>query len=425
MTDQVPGNGGAADDPPLAEASDVAAVTARFGVQLHDAGVPVDPGRCERFARAVTLVRPRSQQELYACGLATLVSGPDQIEIYDRVFAAAFGISLERAVPVSGAVPVGEPGPRGDVPPPAPARAATPGRPDAPLDARPGEPGNQPDPQEPGEDMPWRTLASDAERLADRDFADLSAAELLQLEAMMRERALATPPRRTRRYRPQAAGSRPDLRMTLRQARRTAGEPVQLARRAPRLRPRRLVVLCDISGSMEPYARAMLQLLYCASQGKAAHRGAGRGSTGRARAEVFTFATRLTRITAELAAARPETVLARAGAAAPDWSGGTRIGASLKEFNDVYGCPGLARGAVVLIISDGWETGDADQLGHQMARLSRVAYRIVWANPRTKSPRYKPEVSGMAAAWPYCDAVVSAHSLNAIDDLITALASSA
>ena len=102
------------DAPPLAEASDVAAVTARFGVQLHDAGVPVDPGRCERFARAVTLVRPRSQQELYACGLATLVSGPEQIEIYDRVFAAAFGISLERAVPVSGAVLVAEPGPRGD-----------------------------------------------------------------------------------------------------------------------------------------------------------------------------------------------------------------------------------------------------------------------------------------------------------------------
>jgi uncharacterized protein with von Willebrand factor type A (vWA) domain len=213
--------------------------------------------------------------------------------------------------------------------------------------------------------------------------------------------------------------------MTLRQARRTAGEPVQLARRAPRLRPRRLVVLCDISGSMEPYARAMLQLLYCASQGKAGRRGAGRGTTGRARAEVFTFATRLTRITAELTGSRPETVLARAGAAAPDWSGGTRIGASLKEFNDEYGCPGLARGAVILIISDGWETGDAAQLGQQMARLSRVAYRIVWANPRTKSPRYRPEVSGMAAAWPYCDAVVSAHSLNAIDDLITALASSA
>ena len=430
MTDQFPaGHSPAAGSPPGdgaaavrdRPASDVAAVTARFGAQLHDAGVPVDPGRCERFARAVTLMRPRTRDELYACGLATLVSGPDQIEIYDRLFAAAFGISLERSLPVSAPVPVGEPGPRDGKPPP-----ASPNHPNGPFDLRPaepGDPGREPDPQDLGE-VPWRTLSSDAERLAGRDFADLSAAELLQLEALMRQRALSTPSRRTRRYRPDPPGSRPDLRMTLRQARRTAGEPMQLARRAPRLRPRRLVVLCDISGSMEPYARAMLQLLYCASQGKAGRSGAGHGTTGRARAEVFTFATRLTRITAELAAARPETVLARAGAAAPDWSGGTRIGASLKEFNDEFGCPGLARGAVVLIISDGWETGDAAQLGHQMARLSRVAYRIVWANPRTKSPRYRPEVSGMAAAWPYCDAVVSAHSLNAIDDLITALARS-
>ena len=415
----VPMRDGSGDQP----ASDVAAVTARFGAQLHDAGVPVDPGRCERFARAVTLMRPRTRQELYACGLATLVSGPDQIEIYDRLFAAAFGISLKQSVPVSTAVPGGEPGPRAESPSPATPPHA-PNYPNAALDALSGGPGDGADPHDLDE-MPWRTLSSDAERLAGRDFADLSAAELLQLEALMRQRALSTPPRRTRRYRAKPAGSRPDLRMTLRQARRTAGEPVRLARRAPRLRPRRLVVLCDISGSMEPYARAMLQLLYCASQGKAGHRGAGRGTTGRARAEVFTFATRLTRITAELTGSRPETVLARAGAAAPDWSGGTRIGASLKEFNDEYGCPGLARGAVVLIISDGWETGDAAQLGQQMARLSRVAYRIVWANPRTKSPRYRPEVSGMAAAWPYCDAVVSAHSLNAIDDLITALASSA
>ena len=426
MTDHVPPVSGTAGGAPVdGPAADVAAVTARFGAQLHEAGVPVDPGRSERFARAVTLMRPRSLPELYACGLATLVSGPDQIEIYDRLFAAAFGISTQQSLPSSAPLPAGEPGPRGDSPAPATA-AAPPNRPGASLDARPPEPGQEPDPQELGEDMPWRTLAAEAERLAGRDFADLSPAELLQLEALMRQRALATPPRRTRRYRAQSAGSRPDLRVTLREARRTAGEPVRLARRAPRLRPRRLVVLCDISGSMEPYARAMLQLLYCASQGKAANQisGAGTGATGRARAEVFTFATRLTRITAELAAARPETVLARAGAAAADWSGGTRIGASLKEFNDIYGCPGLARGAVVLIISDGWETGDAAQLGQQMARLSRVAYRIVWANPRTKSPRYRPEVRGMAAAWPYCDAVVSAHSLNAIDDLITALAGS-
>ena len=145
-------------------ASDVAAVTARFGAQLHDAGVPVDPGRCERFARAVTLMRPGTREELYACGLATLVSGPDQIEIYDRLFAAAFGISLEQSAPVGTAVPVGEPGPRAASPSPA-TPPDTPSYPNAALDALSGDPGDGADPRDPGE-MPWRTLSSDAERLA-------------------------------------------------------------------------------------------------------------------------------------------------------------------------------------------------------------------------------------------------------------------
>ena len=145
------------------------------------------------------------------------------------------------------------------------------------------------------------------------------------------------------------------------------------------------------------------------------------GSSGQNRPEVFSFATRLTRLTPALAASSPDTMLAKAGEAAPDWSGGTRIGAAVKEFNDHYGSRGMARGAVVLIISDGWETGEPELLGAQMARLSRVAHRIVWANPRTQSPRYRPEVGGMAAAWPYCDAVVSAHNLDALDDLLIAL----
>jgi uncharacterized protein with von Willebrand factor type A (vWA) domain len=199
----------------------------------------------------------------------------------------------------------------------------------------------------------------------------------------------------------------------MRQARRSGGEVIRLSHRARVVRPRRLVVLCDISGSMEPYARALLLLLYALNGGKA------RG--GQNRPEVFSFATRLTRLTPALAAATPDTMLAKASEAAPDWSGGTRIGAALKEFNDRYGTRGMARGAVVLIISDGWETGDPELLGRQMARLARVAYRIVWANPRTQSPRYRPEVGGMAAAWPYCDAVVSAHNLDTLDDLLAAL----
>ena len=270
-----------------------------------------------------------------------------------------------------------------------------------------------------------RRVASDTERLRGRDFAQLSPDELRRLATLMRELTIAVPPRRTRRYRPRKDGVRLDMRRTLRQARRTGGEPVQIARRAVRARPRRLIVLCDISGSMEPYARALLQLMYVASRTSGSgFSGSPRDAT-RPRTEVFTFATRLTRLTPFLAAATPETMLAKAGEAAPDWAGGTRIGAALREFNDRYGARGMARGAVVLIISDGWETGDPAVLGAQMARLHRIAYRIVWANPRTQSSRYRPEVGGMAAAWPYCDAVVSAHNFEALDELLAALRSPA
>ena len=272
-----------------------------------------------------------------------------------------------------------------------------------------------------------RRVAAMTERLRQRDFAQLSPAELAQLATLMRELVIAVPPRRTRRYRPKKDGARLDMRRTMRQATRTGGEPVRIARRAVRTRQRRLVVLCDISGSMEPYARAILQLMYVAARSSGAAGGGGSGFSGpsrdasRPRTEVFTFATRLTRLTPFLAAASPETMLARAGEAAPDWAGGTRIGAALRDFNDRYAVRGMGRGAVILIISDGWETGDPALLGAQMARLHRIAYRIVWANPRTQSERYRPEVGGMAAAWPYCDAVVSAHNFEALDDLLVAL----
>ena len=202
-------------------------------------------------------------------------------------------------------------------------------------------------------------------------------------------------------------GGSVDLRATLRQARRTAGDPVKLHRRRRRERPRRLVVLCDISGSMAPYSRALIQLLYCAAGG--------------ADAEVFTFATRLTRLTRVMRRVPAAQVLEAAARAAPDWSGGTRIGFALREFIHRYGARGLARGAVLLIASDGWETGDPARLGVEMARLSRLAYRIVWANPRTQSAGYRPLAGGMAAAWPYCDAVVSAHRLDALGELLDAL----
>lgn len=354
----------------------------------------------------------RTIRELHACALATLVSDPAQVGIFERVFATLFGMhpSLEELpLPVieqdlyhndtgsSSTDTLFESGnwPSGLLPQ---LTDASQGDGDVTGDEAPGA----------------LRFASAAEQLRGRDFARLSAGELRHLIALMREMTLAVPPRRTRRYRRARDGKRPDLRGTLRQARRSGGEPIRLSRRAPRIRPRRLVVLCDISGSMEPYARALLMLLYCINGGPVRV-----GAQGRP--EIFSFATRLTRLTPALTAATPDTMLAKAGEAAPDWSGGTRIGAALKEFNDRYGSRGMARGAVVLIISDGWETGDPALLGAQMARLHRMAHRIVWANPRTQSPRYRPEVGGMAAAWPYCDAVVSAHNLDALPDLLAAL----
>jgi uncharacterized protein with von Willebrand factor type A (vWA) domain len=355
--------------------ADPAAVAALLGAALRAAGIPAGTGRCERFARAITVLQPRevSLDTVHSAGLATLVSGPEQIGTFERVFAALFGGSIApQQVTVEQEIVCGLD--QGDE----------------------GGPGDQ--------ETVVTYLASATERLRNRDFGELTDDELRRLAGLMRELVIAVPPRVTRRYAPSRRGDRPDLRRTLRQARRTGGEPVRLAWRRARVKPRRLVVLCDISGSMEPYARALLQLLYCAAR------------TG---TEVFSFATRLTRLTRELGAATPETMLVRAGEAAPDWSSGTMIGACLREFNQRYGAK--ARGAVVLIASDGWETGDPALVGTQMARLSRLAYRIVWANPRTASDRYRPEVGGMAAAWPYCDAVVSAHNFDALDGLLAAL----
>jgi uncharacterized protein with von Willebrand factor type A (vWA) domain len=404
---------------------------------LRSAGLPAGPDRSERLAGALVVMGATTISELHACALATMVSAPNQVDTFERVFNELFGPdvtgprrpevrapqqnmvveSAERADGEEDAAPesVGA----DELPPElagldealsAGVATESEREPDGDADTEEGRPA-------------VRRVASVTERLRERDFAQLSPAELAQLAKLMRDLVIAVPPKRTRRYRPKKDGARLDMRRTMRQAIRTGGEPVRIARRAVRTRPRRLIVLCDISGSMEPYARAILQLMYVATRSSSAS-GAVFGSSREAvrpRTEVFTFATRLTRLTPFLAAASPETMLARAGEAAPDWAGGTRIGAALREFNDRYGVRGMARGAIVLIISDGWETGDPALLGAQMARLHRIAHRIVWANPRTQSERYRPEVGGMAAAWPYCDAVVSAHNFEALGELLEAL----
>ena len=391
-------------------ADDLADVAARFGAALRLAGLPVGPGRCERFASAVTLARPQTPRALYWCAAATLVSSQAHMATLEAVFSAVFGDLTDPAdqrgqeLAAPSARPRAAPGDMLASAARAAKEHAGQPRPEAGRTFERPAPG----PDDPGHVVEHRFIGSAAERLAAKDFAELTPEELAELAGLMRRITLAVPLRRSRRARRRRRGPHMDMRSTLREARRTGGDPVSLIGRAPALRPRRLVVLCDISGSMEPYARAMIQLLYCAAGG--------------ARAEVFSFATRLTRLTPALAKSRPALALAQAGQAAPDWLGGTRIGESLRDFNDSYGRRGMARGAVVVIISDGWDTGDPAIVRREMDRLSLVAFKIIWVNPRTKSPAYQPLAGGMAAAWPYCDAVVSAHTLAAVDELAAVLA---
>lgn len=176
------------------------------------------------------------------------------------------------------------------------------------------------------------------------------------------------------------------------------------------LRRRRLVLLCDISGSMEPYSRAFLQFLHAA--------------VGGTDAEAFVFATRLTRLTRALQGRQPELAIERATAVAHDWAGGTRIGETLRRFNDSYGRRGMARGAVVVIVSDGWERGDPALVAEQMERLHRLAHRVVWVNPHKASRDFAPLAGGMAAALPWCDAFVSGHNLSALSAVAEAISTS-
>ncbi|ASN22762.1 VWA domain-containing protein [Streptomyces pluripotens] len=373
---------------------DLPELAASFAAALHGAGIAVGPDRTRSFARAVTLLAPSTTRELRNCALATLVSDRDQIESFDAVFRAVFG------APSAPAAQRGQPGePPRSLPHTTTGPVHTTGQ--VIADAPRRESGAR------RREAPVPLAASPLDRLATRDFAALSDEELSRLSEVMHTIVLSTPTRPSRRRRSALHGDRIDMRRTLSAARRTGGHPLRLRRFEPRTRPRDLIVLCDISGSMQPYARAMLQLLYCA------HRAT--------RAEVFTFATRLTRLTPALRRGGPYDALTRAGRTAPDWSGGTRIAGCLAEFNERFGRRGMAHGAVVVIVSDGWDTGAPAALATQMARLSRVAHRIVWVNPRTASPRYRPLVAGMAAALPYCDAVVSAHSLAALDEFAAAL----
>ncbi|HEX6651397.1 MAG TPA: VWA domain-containing protein [Thermoleophilaceae bacterium] len=384
---------------------DLPAVAAAFGRRLHEAGVDTTADRAVRFARALELGRPVSRGRLYWLARGVFVTDRAQVRAFDGVFAEVFGAD-ERHTGMGTdfeSVPI----PEEETQPDRPAGRSRDERGIAGSgDRTAGPPGEGDD--EDLRDVVVPVAASDEEVLREKRFDALSPGELATLYRLMERLEVATPTRRTRRSERDRHGSRIDMRRTLRGSARTAGDPFRLARRRRRVARRRMVLLCDISGSMEPYARAYLQFLTCAA--------------GSARdAEAFVFATRLTRVTRALRSRSPERAIQRAAAAAPDWSSGTRIGDALREFNDRHGRRGMARGAVVVILSDGWERGEPALVAREMQRLSRLAHRIVWVNPRVAASGFSPRAGGMAAAMPHCDALVSGHSLEAMGEVIEAI----
>ena len=381
---------------------DLPALTGAFSRRLREAGVPITAERAASFAHALALVKPVSRRRLYWTARAVVVSDPGQVKAFDAVFASVFGPNEPEA----------EYDPEDMADAPATERGGAPqthgetGVAGGDFSSSSADSGEQDELR----DVAVPMAASEEELLRGKRFDALAPGELAQVYRLMARLDVATPRRRTRRSERDRRGDRIDMRRTLRGSMRTAGHPIRLARRSRRVVRRRIVMLCDISGSMEPYARAYLQFLTCA---------AGSGPN----AEAFVFATRLTRLTRALRSRSPERAIQRAAAAAPDWSSGTRIGHALKTFNDRHGRRGMARGALVVILSDGWERGDPALVAREMERLSRLAHRIVWVNPRVGASDFSPRAGGMAAALPHCDALVSGHSLDALDEVVEAIAS--
>jgi uncharacterized protein with von Willebrand factor type A (vWA) domain len=368
-------------------AQDPARLAVAFVRVLRDGGRSPGPDATVRYAEALGAVGVEQPSGVYWAGRATLVQHLEDVAAYDRAFAAFWG-----ALP---ARPSAAPQPQTQ-----PITLAT----DDPDAGAGGEPPSTEKPAEEVLAMRW----SATEALRSKDFADYSDAELAEARRLMTELRFAGARRRSRRRRPAPAHRRHgaiDARRTVHRALATSGEPVQLVRTVASERPRRLVLLVDVSGSMEPYARALLRFVQAAV-------------AGGTKVEAFTLGTRLTRVTRELTSHDPDAALAAATAAVVDWSGGTRLGVTLREFNDRWGVRGFGRGATVIVLSDGWDRGDPQLLGAELARLHRVTHRLVWVNPLKATPGYAPLAAGMAAALPHVDEFVEGHSLESLEQLV-------
>jgi uncharacterized protein len=372
-------------DPSPAEPERAALAFARV---LRGVGLDVPVGNVITFAEALGLLGLDRREAVYWAGRATLVRSPEDVPAYDQAFDAFWRRRAPLVVGTPRSVEV-----------------------TVILDSDDSEEKEAEAERELTVEGPMLMVRwSPQEVLRHKDFAAYTHAEFEEARRLMADLRLAGALRRSRRLRPSLkAEGRPDLRRTVRRSLQAGGEPIRRAFREPGQRPRRIVLICDVSGSMEPYSRALVRFLHAAV-------------AGRGRIEAFALGTRLTRITRELSSRDPDSALARAARAVPDWSGGTRLGEGIRAFNDQWGVRGMARGAVVVILSDGWDRGDPAVLGAQMQRLHRVAYRVVWVNPLKASPGYAPLAAGMAAALPYVDDFVEGHSLDSLEKLAEVIA---
>jgi uncharacterized protein with von Willebrand factor type A (vWA) domain len=363
-----------------------------FGRLLRARGLPVGTGRVLAFCRAVAALERLDRDSVYLAGRLTMVGRKEDFDAYDLAFRTWFPGAYDQLL---GQMDGGAPGVRvereiemlvGEA-----------------LEGTAGQGGDG------DEEVTVGLVASAAEVLRAKSFEELSDLERHEADQAIRNLAVTLPLKRARRYRAARRGRRFDLRRTLRASLRTEGEPLRRAWRDRRSKRRPLVLLLDISGSMSSYSRALLQFGYAAVR-------AGQ------RVEVFCFGTRLTRLTRALRRAEPDEALRGVAGRVSDWEGGTRIGASLKQLLDRYGQQAWMRGSVVVLCSDGLERGDPALLSAQMARLGRIAYRLVWVNPLKGSPRYQPLARGMAAALPHVDSFLPGHNLQSLEALCEVLA---
>jgi uncharacterized protein with von Willebrand factor type A (vWA) domain len=360
-----------------------------FARTLRHAGVDAGPHRVQAMLAAVAELGAADPRGVYWAGRLTLCSEADDLPLYDAAFAAYFGSGAPpgRHLPLPTA--------------PALPRISAPFAAPADGDRSGGRDDETPE--------LLGVAASPAETLRHRDVTALSGREREEVRRLLALLEPGAAARRTRRRRP-ASGGEVDPRRTVRESLRRVGEPVRLERRRRRVRPRRLVLLLDVSGSMTPYADALLRFAHAAVRRRPSL------------TEVFTVGTRLTRVTRGLRHRDPDAALRAAGAAIPDWHGGTRLADTLRAFLDRWGRRGTARGAVVVILSDGWERGDPAALAEQLDRLSRLAYRLIWVNPHRGKAGYAPLAGGMAAALPFLDHFVAGHSLAALEELVGVIA---